>query len=152
MLPVGRKTDLPWLDIKTLTITLSTAETLTPADVTVSSTSKTNYGPVTLSGSGTNYTITLAKPISQADRVTFKINLGGMVTSTFELDVVPGDVNDDGVVNAQDMVLVRNAIQKTGDPLMIGWIDVDGNGVIDMNDFTASPQQAGQPSAMKMLS
>ena len=83
-----------------LTITLSTAETLTPADVTVSSTTKTNYGPVTLSGSGTNYTITLAKPISRADRVTFQINLGGMVTSTFELDVVPGDVNDDGVVSA----------------------------------------------------
>jgi predicted outer membrane repeat protein len=143
VLPVGRKTDLPWLNINKLTITLSTPEILTPADVTVSSASGRSYGPVTLSGSGTNYTITLAKPISRADRVTFKINLGGMVTSTFELDVLPGDVNDDGVVNVQDAVLVRNAILKTGDPLMIGWVDVDGNGVIDMNDLTAARKRLG---------
>ena len=32
-----------------------------------------NYGPVTLSGSGTSYTITLAQPINEADRVTITI-------------------------------------------------------------------------------
>jgi hypothetical protein len=143
LLPEGRKTDLPWLNINKLTITLSTAETLTTSDVIVSSTSKTNYGPVTLSGSGTNYTITLAKPISQVDRVTFKINLGGIVTSTFELDVVPGDVNDDGVVSASDVVLIRNAILKTGDPLMIGWCDLDGNGAVDMTDFSLARKRLG---------
>ena len=143
VLPVGRNTDLPWLNINSMTVSLSTAETLRPADITVSSASGTTYGPVTLSGSGTNYTITLAKPISQADRVTFTINLGGMVTSTMELDVLPGDVNDDGVVNAQDLVLIRNAIQNTGDPLIISWVDLDGNGVIDIKDFIAARSKLG---------
>ena len=104
---------------------------------------------MTVSGSGTNYTITLARPINSADRVTITIVNPGVSMFNRRIDVLPGDVNDDGVVNVQDMVLVRNAIQKTGDPLMIGWVDVDGNGVIDMNDLTAVRQQAGQPSAMK---
>ena len=59
------------------------------------------------------------------------------------LDVLPGDVNDDGVVNAQDLVLIRNAIQNTGDPLMIGWVDLDGNGVVDIKDFTAARSKLG---------
>ena len=54
-------------------ITLSQPETLTPADVTVSSAIGINYGPVTVSGSGTSYTITLAQPINAADRVTITI-------------------------------------------------------------------------------
>ncbi len=52
-------------------------------------------------------------------------------------------MNDDGVVNAQDMVLVRNAILEIGDPLMIGWADFDGNGVVNTNDFTAARRKLG---------
>jgi hypothetical protein len=142
LLPASRKTDLPWLDIKTLTISISTAEALTPDDLTVTSARGTDYG-ATLSGSGTSYTITLKTPITQADRVTIQLNLGGLVAPTFELDVLPGDVNDDGIVNAQDMVLIRNAIQKPSDPLMIGWFDVDGSGKVDTLDYTAARNKLG---------
>ena len=48
-------------------------QTLTAADVTVISAIGVNYGPVTVSGSGTSYTITLAQPINAADRVTITI-------------------------------------------------------------------------------
>ena len=58
--------------------------------------------------------------------------------------VLPGDVNGDGVVNSQDLVLVRNAIQGTGDPLMIGWVDLDGNGVDDLNDYNAVRKHIGK--------
>ena len=116
---------------------------LTPADVTVNSAIGANYGPVTVSGSGTNYTITLARPINAADRVTLTIVNPGISIFNRRIDVVPGDVNDDGVVSASDIVLIRNAIQKTGDPLMIGWIDLDGDGVIDMKDFTAARSKLG---------
>jgi hypothetical protein len=47
------------------------------------------------------------------------------------------------VVSAQDMVLDRNAILKMGDPLMIGWVDLDGNGVIDTKVFTAVRSKLG---------
>ena len=108
LLPAGRKTDLPWLGIDQVSITLGAAATLTAGDVTVTSAIGVNYGPVTVSGSGTSYTITLAQPIDKADRVTITIGSASIATFTRRLDVLPGDFNDDGVVNSQDLVGVRN--------------------------------------------
>ncbi len=143
MLPTGRNTDLPWLGINQFRLTLGQAQTLTPADVTVNSAIGASYGPVTVSGSDTNCTITLARPINAADRVTLTIVNPGISMFNRRIDVVPGDVNDDGVTNAQDMVLIRNAIQKTGDPLMIGWLDVDGDGSVGMNDYLVARKKLG---------
>ena len=62
---------------------------------------------MTISGSGTsNIIITLAKPIANADRVTITIGNAQIITYTRRLDVAPGDVNDDGVVNTTDGVLI----------------------------------------------
>ena len=47
LLPAGRNTDLPWLGISQLQITLSQAKTLAADDVTVIGASGINYGPVT---------------------------------------------------------------------------------------------------------
>ncbi len=58
--------------------------------------------------------------------------------------VLPGDFNGDGVVNSQDMVGVRNQMQGVGDPSMIGWADLDGNGVVDLNDYNAVRQNIGK--------
>jgi hypothetical protein len=57
--------------------------------------------------------------------------------------ILPGDVNGDGVVNASDVVLVRNQIQGTGDPSMIGWADIDGSGTVDLSDFTTARKKLG---------
>ncbi len=102
-----------------------------------------NYGPVTVSGSGTSYTITLARSIDAADRLTITIVNPGISLFNRRLDVLPGDVNDDGVVNAQDMVLIRNAIQKPADPLMIGWFDVNGSGKVDTLDYSVARKKLG---------
>jgi hypothetical protein len=143
LLPAGRNIDLPWLGIDRFRLTLGQAQALTPADVTVHSASGVNYGPVTASGSGTSYTITLARPIDAADRVTITIVNPGVSMFNFRIDVLPGDVNDDGLVDSRDMVLIRNAIQKTGDPLMIGWADLDGDGVVGLNDYLAARKKLG---------
>ena len=145
LLPAGRNTDMPWLGIQQVHVTLAQSAALTASDIAVvgASPSFINYGPVTVSGSGTSYTITLAQPIDAADRVTITIENQLIADFTRRLDVLPGDVNDDAVVNAQDMVLIRNAILKIGDPLMIGWADFDGNGVVDMNDFTVARRKLG---------
>jgi Dockerin type I domain len=133
LLPAGRNTDLPWLGIDQLPITLSQAATLTSADVTVASDIGVNYGPVTISGSGTSYTITLAQPINQADRVTVTINGPGLATYTRRLDVLPGDVNDDGVVDSQDLVLVRNMWLGITPATIFG--DINGAGVVNGTDY-----------------
>ena len=111
LLPSGRSTDLPWFNINQIAITLSQATTVSPGDVSVSGIAGGSYGPVTISGSGTtSIVITLAKPISNPDRVTLTISNSAIVTYTRRLDVLPGDVNDDGAVNTTDGVLIlRNA-------------------------------------------
>jgi hypothetical protein len=136
LLPAGRNTDLPWLGINRLTLTLNSPESLSAGDVTVRGLTVANYGPVTISGSGTTYTITLAQPINLADRVTLTVGNASIATFTRRLDVLPGDVNDDGVVNSQDAVIVRNAYQGLGAvtiPLII--LDVNGDGVVDATDY-----------------
>ena len=133
LLPTGRNTDLPWLGIDTISITLSQAESLSRSDVSVTGITIANYGPVTISGSGTNYVITLAQPINAADRVTVTIGNTNIATYTRRLDVLPGDVNDDGVVNAQDAVLVRNEYLGLAMPNIFG--DINGDGTVDLNDY-----------------
>jgi hypothetical protein len=134
LLPAGRTTDLPWFGINRIAITLSSSATLTSADVAVSSAVGINYGPVTISGSGTNYVITLALPISTADRLTFTIANSTMATYTRQLDVLPGDVNDDGVVNTTDGVLIlRNETPAHAYNVIY---DVNGDGSVNTLDFT----------------
>ncbi len=135
LLPAGRNTDLPWLGINKLTITLSQAETLSSGDVSVTGVNISNYGPVTISGSGTTYTIILAQPINAADKVTVTIGNANIATFTRRLDVLPGDFNDDGVVNAQDATLVRNEylFLNGASPTVFG--DINGDGVVDVNDY-----------------
>jgi hypothetical protein len=134
LLSAGRNIDLPWYGINRLQITLSQPETLSPGDVSVTGIAVANYGPVTISGSGTNYTITFAQAITTADRVTVTIGNAGLTTFTRRLDVLPGDVNDDGVVNSQDLVLVRNDFATSG-ALYNVVDDIDGDGVIDISDY-----------------
>ena len=118
-------------------ITLSQPATLTAGDISVIGSSGTNYGPVTVSGSGTSYTITLAQPINAADRVTITIGNDLIAPFTRRLDVLPGDVNDDGVVNVQDMVAIRNQMLGFLGAVPTIFGDINGDGKVDINDYTA---------------
>jgi hypothetical protein len=122
-------------------ITLGAAATLSAADVTVHSARGINYGPVTISGSGTSYTITLAQPITVADRVTITIANASIATYTRRIDVLPGDFNDDGVVNSQDMVGIRNEILGLVPMTIFG--DINGDGKVDINDYNAVRARIG---------
>ncbi len=107
ILPAGRKTDLPWLGIDQFTLTLNAAVPLSASDVSVYGVVGGNYGPATISpGPGNTYTIALAKAITKADRVTVTIGNASISSFSGELAVLPGDVNDDGVVNVRDLLTV----------------------------------------------
>src|SRR5262249_39318332 len=141
LLPAGRNTDLPWLSINQLQITLGQAATLTAGGVTVASAMGVNYGPVTVAGSGTSYTLTLAQPINLADRVTITIGSATIATFTRRLDVLPGDFNDDGVVNSRDVVGVRNEYLGIIPATIFG--DINGDGVVDIADYNAVRRRIG---------
>jgi predicted outer membrane repeat protein len=137
LLPAGRNTDMPWLGINRLQITLNEPASLSAGDVSVSSAIGVNYGPVTVSGSGTSYTITLAQPINQADRVWIIVAGPGLASFIRRLDVLPGDFNDDGVVNSQDMVGIRNEFLGFAGAVPTIFGDINGDGIVDINDYTA---------------
>ena len=54
-----------------------------------------------------------------------------------QLDVLPGDFNDDGVVNSQDLAGVRNEWLGVGGakPTIFG--DIIGNGTVNVADYNA---------------
>jgi hypothetical protein len=135
LLPSGRSTDLPWYNINRIAITLSQAETVSASDVTVSGISGGSYGPVSVSGSGTTQLlITLAEGITAADRVTVKIGNSSVTTYTGRIDVLPGDVNDDGYVNVTDgsLILANSGSSHTYNQKY----DFNGDGSVATSDYT----------------
>ena len=128
LLPIGRRVDIPWANLDTLTVALSKAVPLTASEVKVTGITTANYGPVTVSllpGTASTYLITLARPISQADRVTLTIGGTGIASYTRRLDVLPGDVNDDGIVNQADATIAAGYLLSLDLPA-----DVSGTGAI----------------------
>jgi hypothetical protein len=144
LLPSGRSVDIPWSGIRSFTLTFDYPITLTANEVSVTGINVANYGPVTITGSGETYTITLAQPITAADRITLVISNPLLGSYTRELDVLPGDVNDDGVVNAQDIALERDAY--VGQPVSyipLIFEDILGDGSVDLADYNAVRAKSG---------
>ena len=143
LLAPNRTSTNPWSGINRLTITLDRSAPLAAADVAVTGRTIANYGPVTISGSGTSYTITLAQPINEADRVTVTIGNATIGTFTRRLDVLPGDVNDDGTVTMQDATAIRNMYLGINGAVPTVFGDINGDGVVDVNDYNAARRRIG---------
>ena len=115
---------------------------MNPGDISVSGSAGVSYGPVTVSGLGTaSLLITLSNAINTADRVTITIGNAQVITYTRRMDVLPGDVNDDGVVNTTDGVLILNT--TTPSHAYQVFDDLDGNGSVNTADFTLDRPKIG---------
>ncbi len=142
LLAAGRNTSSPWLGINKITVTLNATVTLTAADVTVQGIAVADYGVASVvAGAGHTYIITFSQAINAADRVMVTVGNSSVATFTRRLDVLPGDVNDDGMVNTQDAVLVRNMFLFGASPNIFG--DVNGDGIVDIADYNLVRQRVG---------
>lgn len=144
LLPTGRTNTIGWLGIDRISIALDKAATLSAADVVVSGLIGASYGPVSIVGTGASYLIILARPIDAADRVTITIGSASIATFSRRLDVLPGDVNDDGLVTMQDAVVIRNGV--TGFASVVqpaAWLDVLGEGVATLEGYNATRRRIG---------
>ena len=122
------------MNIRHITLTLGTAVPITAADVSVTGINQASYGPVTVSGSGMTWTITLSQPIAAADRVTLTVGNSGIATFVRRLDVLPGDINDDEVVNSQDLTLEAAALR--GQVIVpLTFADIDGDSSSSIADY-----------------
>ena len=133
LLPPGRTTDLPWLGIYQLVITLSGSQSLNRNEVTIGSVIGFNYGPTTVAGSGTTYAITLGRPVRQADYVSLAISGLGLTPVNGVLPILPGDFNDNGKVDYADETGVLNEWLGVTKPTVFG--DINGDGVVNQPDY-----------------
>jgi Dockerin type I domain len=142
-LPAGRKNDLPWYGIDMLEVSFTQPVVLTAADETLEDARGIHYGPVTITGMGTSYTVMFAQPIDKADRVTLSISIPQTDTFTGRLNVLPGDVNDYGVVNSKDITTIRDEWKGThgAQPTIFG--DILGNGTVNAADYDAARKFEG---------
>jgi hypothetical protein len=146
VLPAGRNVDVPWLGLGVIRIGLDTLVGIPPSDIKVNGINVVDYGPVRIaqvSLSPIVYALTLARPIDGPDRVTIRIDSPNVTAFTRRLDVLPGDVNDDGVVTIGDAIAVRDHLQSSGGAYL-GWADVDGNGVVDLTDMNDVRKRIGK--------
>jgi hypothetical protein len=142
LLPAGRQTDLPWVGITRLSITLTQPEALVPADVTIRSRRTARIRSFSLVGSGTFYIIALSRPVTAADRLTITIAVPGMGTFISQLNVLPGDFNDDGVVNRADLAGIHNEARGLAPATIFG--DLNGDGAVDARDANVVRRYNGQ--------
>ena len=96
-----------------------------------------------------------AMPVVSGQEVTLQVIdvHGNIAKQTFSIDTVDdvqviGDINGDGVVNIQDLVLVANAFGQTGQQAA----DVNGDGIVNIKDLVkvagAIGGDAAAPTAM----
>ena len=126
---------MPWFGINRLMITFNQPVTLTAAEVSIASARGINYGPVTVTGSGEAYTITLSQSVTKPDRVTITLAGADIATYTRRLDFLPGDFNDDGVVNKADAAGVRSEVRSTAPPTI--YANIFGDASVDKSDLAA---------------
>lgn len=140
----GRTNDLPWANISRFVLMFRAPVTPATTDLTVTGRGGPIYVFEAVSVVGNTVTWTLTAPITTADIVTSTVN-PRLAVYTTQLRILPGDVNDDGVVNSQDQVLVRNACLHIAPPTTIplAFFDLNGDGVIDLTDYNLARKYTG---------
>ena len=100
-------------------------------------------------GGGTSYYYNSSTAFSQAGNYSYHIwaddtSNNTVVSSSYNFSMVPNwDINNDGVINIFDLVLVSNHYDETGNT---GWIreDVDNNGEIQVLDLVLVSNHYGE--------
>ena len=119
---------------------------VTPASATLASGAtilvRVQVGPPASALPGTTHTLTFtAEHALQPEIRNFAV-----LTSQVIVAAMPGDVNRDGLVNCDDLGLVRASFgMRAGNPSFNPVVDIDNNGVVDARDlaFVASKLAAG---------
>jgi hypothetical protein len=143
LLPQGRKTDIPWLGINQFYVQFSQQLVLSSADIRVQSARGIVYGPIKYDGSSNVYTFTLARPIDEADRVTVVIDIPGGTPFSGTLNVLPGDVNGDGVVNLKDLAAIHKQPNVYAGSASDLYQDINGDGKVNGSDYLAVKDRLG---------
>lgn len=138
--------DLPWMGINQIEVVFSKDVVVNQNDLALSGLSVPSYGIANFSYNPTTHTAIWTLSSSPGiDHLTLALDgandihdqagnlLSGGPTSQ-HLNVLPGDVSGDGVVNSSDLVLLRNNFTATTHTYNVLY-DLDGDGTVDMTDY-----------------
>jgi hypothetical protein len=143
LLPPGRTTDIPWLGIDQFQVHFSEPMVLSSADIRIQSARGIAYGPVTIGGISDLCTITLARPIDKADRVKVLIDIRQGAPFSGTLNVLPADVNGDGVVNSRDLAAIHKWRNVYLGSAPVVYQDITGDGKANGSDYLAAKHRLG---------
>lgn len=144
LLPAGRLNDLPWSGLQQFQITLDVPAILQSSDVSAMGSNGVSYGPVTITGSGNTYTLTLAHPVTTAERLLLTIGNAQIAEFTREIDILPGDVNDNGQVDFADFVSLSSHFGYGRVPRLPVTGDLNADGIINFADFVILSEDFGK--------
>lgn len=118
-LPEGRSKTVPVRGLKNFSLYLNNVPT-TQCSVSVVSASGTDYrslsndGSFSLRQSGTLVQLVLAQPILKAEILSLNLRCNTSQT-TVTIPILPGDINDNGTVERQDLDAYASAITQYAD-------------------------------------
>jgi hypothetical protein len=153
---LGLNRDLPFINITAIDIIFSDNVNVTSANLALTGVNIPSYSFSQFNYNSTAHDATWTLPTALGvdrlmmalDNVTATPQAGtgpnialGHYANGF--NVLPGDVDGDGVVTSQDVVLVRNMFLGFGGTAVTIFGDLDGNGVVDINDYNAVRRRVG---------
>ncbi|RIK84024.1 MAG: hypothetical protein DCC68_02405 [Planctomycetota bacterium] len=147
----GQLTPLTWSNVDAITIVFSEPVNVTSTSLTVHGVASSQYAVSSFSMDGNRATWRLANPIA-ADKIN--LTLPGTITDGagnplgaafgFRLDVLPGDLNGDGAVNAADVATATpNMFATAGATQYNPRHDVNGDARVSFTDAIALRNRLG---------
>ena len=142
LLPAGRNRDLPWFNINQIVLTLSGPANVSPGDVTVMGITGADLRPGDDLRIGDKHDPYHARERHhKRGRVTVTIANSQIASYTRRLDILPGDVNDDGMVNRTDGNLILK--HETPAHAYRASFDLNGDHTVNSGDIKLDRARVG---------
>jgi hypothetical protein len=117
------------------TITLSSSDSIQISSTTTFTATTTSDGTYTLDApAGTGYTLAVSKPGYLSYTIENFILKEGEDLPTIDLKSLAGDINGDGVINAEDLTYMLSEFNKK--PVNWKYADITDSGIINAVDLT----------------
>ena len=148
---IGLNRDLPFINIKAIDVIFSDNVIVSKSMLRLQGVKVPNYSFNNFTYNSGTFDATWSMPSAiNIDRLTLSISgeaaptgSGSIISAnpfSTKFDVLPGDVDGDGVVSTKDLTRVKKDIRTHKYEI---WADVDGNGLVNQTDYNEVKKRLG---------